>query len=134
MPRPTTTPTVKPRARECLECGGDLSSRHHAVRYCTPAHRDAFNNRERARGAILYRLKMAERFERGHPEGKHLLSIMNRHCAQWRDHDFASRNGRRSWGDWVEYLEQNPWSLPTTSRPIQDGIVFSSGSALKRNR
>lgn len=135
MPRAITTPAVKPRTRECLECGGDLSGRHRAVKYCSAAHRDRFNNRERRRGAELHKLKMAERFERGHPKAKHLLSIMNRLCAQWRDEDFARRGGRRSWGDWEEFLDQNPWLLPGASRPIQDGIVFSSGTGLvRRNR
>jgi len=132
MTHPTTAPAAETRARECQECGADLSDRHRSVRFCGPAHRLAFKNRRYRRGAELYDLKMAERFERGHPRSKHLLSIMNRLCAQWRDEDFARRGGRKSWGDWVEWLARNVWALPTTSRPYYDGIVHSSGTVLKR--
>lgn len=77
--------------------------------FCSDTCRHRFNNRRRVRGADLYDLKMAERYERDDAGELNLLSKMNRLCASWREEDRQRRGGRRSWGDWRGWLERNPW-------------------------
>lgn len=49
------------------------------------------------RGAELYDLFMAHRFERQAAQDAHVLQAMNRLASNWRADDKAERAGRPSW-------------------------------------
>lgn len=84
--------------RCCLECGAALSasSPREAEFCCTPC-RMSWNNRRAARGAQVYDLLMALRFERGPAKVAGVWSILCALCSAFRDADRAARGGRRSW-------------------------------------
>lgn len=44
----------------CIECGTTFKAQRYDADFCCTAHRNAFNNRRRDRGAILYDLAMIE--------------------------------------------------------------------------
>ena len=95
--------------RCCLECGKAFTARRKVSLYCSAKCRSDWSNRRNMRGAILYDLKMAERFERDDAKDASVLSIMNRLCADWRDEDNRRRSGRKSWGDWKSWLLDRPY-------------------------
>lgn len=49
----------------CPECGAAFTRTHHLQRFCTSAHKVAFNNRELARGKSMVSLAQAWRAARG---------------------------------------------------------------------
>lgn len=95
--------------RECAECGQPYTAKRKASRFCCPQCRTDYLNRRNMRGAILYDLKMAERFERDDATKAGLMAIMNRLCADWRNEDNRQRGGRKSWGDWRGWLADRPY-------------------------
>lgn len=104
------TPRVPDKGQRCCqECGAAFTARRSASLYCSAKCRSDWSNRRNMRGAILYDLKMAERYERTDATEAGLLAVMNRLCADWRNEDNARRAGRRSWGDWREFLAQRPY-------------------------
>lgn len=92
----------------CLECGADLGSdRATAVFCCTPC-RKTWNNRRMQRGAELYDLFMAFRFERPLARVLRVMSMLNRLASQYRDADRRERAGRRSWTSPDVVVERAP--------------------------
>lgn len=67
-----------------------------------------FNKRREQRGAQLYDLYMAYRYERQDARDLNVQSQMNRLCMYWRTEDDQRRAGRPSWGNWREFLETQP--------------------------
>lgn len=53
------------RSRHCPECLAPLSDAQPRQMFCTPAHQQAFNDRQRVRGRQLAPLAMAARITRG---------------------------------------------------------------------
>lgn len=49
------------------------------------------------RGAQLYDLYMAHRYERAAAQAAHLMTAINRLAAEYRAEDWHARAGRRSW-------------------------------------
>lgn len=82
------------RVHGCLECGTEFSGKGE---FCSNACRHAFNNRRKARGAELYDLYMAHRFERKEAQEQRVFQAINRLASNWRQEDLARRAGRRSW-------------------------------------
>lgn len=89
----------------CRECGGrNEAKRIDQVFCCTPC-RNAWENRRRDRGAILYDLFMEMRYRRSGAKG--LWSIMCRLAEEWRGVDKEEREGRQSWRDPRHHIEEN---------------------------
>lgn len=84
-------------SRICLECGSRYQAKRAPGVFCCTAHRRNFNNRRQARGAELYDLFMACRFEREAAEQAGAWNFMCRMAADYKASDDASRAGRRSW-------------------------------------
>ena len=87
------------RCKECRECGKELTleQRHKGACFCCAPHRKTWNNRRMIRGAELYDLFMANRYEREWADGKNLLTLMSNQARAYRDADNALRDGRKSW-------------------------------------
>ena len=104
--------------KHCLQCGADLpaySGKGQRAKHCSTACRKAFNNLRATRGALLYDLFMASRFERGAADQAGLRSVMSRLASEWRDDDKAA-GVDRSWGDWEEWLATHPAFNPSAVR------------------
>lgn len=100
---------MKPASRTCAECGQTYTALRAHSEFCGAACRKAFNNRRMTRGAELYDLFMAVRYERDEANAAHVWSNMCKLAADYRVKDEAERGGRRSWGDWKGWLRNNPW-------------------------
>jgi len=87
--------------KNCKECGKPTSGKQ--AFFCSTPCRKMFNNRRMTRGAILYDLYMARRFERDAADAANLRSIMARLASEWRVND-----GRETWGDWRAWMRDNP--------------------------
>jgi hypothetical protein len=102
---------AKPRL--CRECGtpldGDATKRK---QYCGNACRKTFNNRRAERGALMYDLFMAVRYDRSRAADLQLWSKLCRYAEDCREKDVAERNGRASYLPAREVLDRNP-SLST---------------------
>ena len=83
--------------RDCLDCGTAFQAGHSTSLFCAPACRQAWNNRRLRRGAELYDLFMAFRFDRPLARALRVLSMLNRLASNFRDEDRRERGGRRSW-------------------------------------
>ncbi|AID30837.1 transcriptional regulator [Mesorhizobium huakuii 7653R] len=92
------------RLNACHECGGAAPAK---ARFCSPAHRQAFNNRRLQRGAEIYDLFMAHRFDRKKAQELRVLQAMNRMASLWNEEDKAA--GRRSFRDTREVLDERPY-------------------------
>lgn len=90
--------------RPCIECGKPYRAARRAQRYCSSQCRTDHLNRRSIRGSILYDLYMAHRWERDEAKRLGVLKAMNRLASDWRREDREQREGRRSWGDWKEFL------------------------------
>ncbi|ACL60631.1 hypothetical protein [Methylobacterium nodulans] len=83
--------------RTCLECGQPYGAAARHSEFCTPTCRQAFNNRRLQRGAELYDLYMAHRFQRPIAKLLKLLSCLNRLAHLYREEDRRERAARLSW-------------------------------------
>lgn len=87
----------------CQECGTAYTARKADQRFCSTACCKVFNNRRMRRGALLYDLFMALRYERKAAYAMGVWKAACRLAEGWRDEDIAERAGRFSWGDWREF-------------------------------
>lgn len=83
------------KQRQCQECGGAYEPGKRHGRFCSTACRKAFNNRRMLRGAELYDLYMASRYQREQFAGN--ITVMAQVATVWREEDAKERAGRRSW-------------------------------------
>lgn len=88
---------VKPQG--CLECGQALARRDKRARFCGNSCRGKFNQRRAKRGAELYDLFMAMRYDRKAATKAGAWSRMCRLGELYRDQDVIERDGRTSWQD-----------------------------------
>ena len=94
----------------CRFCGNDLGTERRAnALFCDNRGkcRAAYSNRRLWRGAILYDLFMALRFERTAAEEAGIWSAMCRLASIWREED-RTQTEAPSWANWKAYLERNP--------------------------
>lgn len=86
-------------AMNCLECNARITKNTLKAnrKFCCMSCRQAFKNRRRDRGAELYDLFMATRFERDEAKSKRLWSVMCSLASAYRDSDELLRQGRKSW-------------------------------------
>lgn len=97
---------VARRVHACLECGAPTASKGD---FCATACRSAFNNRRKARGAELYDLFMAHRFDRETAQALGVMAKMNRLASFYRGEDETKRGKRRSWRRPADVLADRPW-------------------------
>lgn len=97
-------PSVACRLNACQECGGPAPAK---AKFCSPPHRQAWNNRRMQRGGELYDLFMAHRFDRKRAQALRVLQAMNRMASIWNEEDKAA--GRRTWRPTVEVLAERPY-------------------------
>lgn len=83
------------KQRHCQECGAPYAPGKRHGRFCSPACRKAFNNRRMLRGAELYDLYMAARYQRTDYAGN--ITTMAQIAMIWREEDEKERAGRLSW-------------------------------------
>lgn len=94
---------------DCLECGRAYAALRAHSGFCSPACRRAFNNRRAMRGAELYDLFMAHRFDRARAQRLKLMGVLNRMASNFRGQDHEQRAGRRSWRDPDAVLADRPY-------------------------
>lgn len=95
------------KVRTCLECGCDLpAAARDEKRFCSNAHKDAFNNRRKNRGAELYDLFMAMRYDRAAASEAGVWAIMCRMASHWREADGEA--GVKSFLPIREVVQRNP--------------------------
>jgi hypothetical protein len=103
----------------CLECNARITKNTKRDRkFCGSKCRNDFNMRRRVRGAELYDLFMACRFERDKAKEDRLWGVMCSLASAYRDSDTLLRQGRKSWDADAAYAR-----IP---------IGFSKGSGDKR--
>ena len=100
------------RIHACLECGAETRSKGE---FCSALCRTAFNNRRKARGAELYDLYMALRFDRATATDLGVFQAINRLASVYRQQDRQERSGRRSWRGPRAVLEERPYLKAVTS-------------------
>ena len=103
------TPTTQRHCRECgipfraYPCGGksvtsDNGRTNRAGQlFCSAPCRKKFNNRRITRGAELYDIAMAWRFERHRADRLDVRGLLGRVISAYRDADKKLRQGRKSW-------------------------------------
>ena len=78
----------------CRECGAETAG----GTFCTgPTCRSAWHNRRKARGAEVYDVLMAMRFERDKAKAEGLFTTLCTLASVYRDGDNHEREGRPSW-------------------------------------
>lgn len=93
----------------CLECNATYRACTSHSEFCSTLCRRAFNNRRALRGAELYDLFMAHRFERPRAQALRLLGVLNRMASNYRAQDRDQRGGRHSWRDPEAVLARSPY-------------------------
>lgn len=117
---PLTAPaatSVIGRVHACLECG---KPRTEKADFCSARCRVGFNNRRKTRGAELYDLYMAHRFDRQRAQDMGVFQAINRLASIYRSEDQQERSGRRSWRPPQTVLEERPY-LKSISTKIRSG-------------
>jgi hypothetical protein len=83
----------------CRECGIGFAAHRAGSFYCSAKCRSRFHNRRAQRGAELFDLFMAMRFDRASAEAAGAWSLMCRMAAAFKCEDDRERDGRQSWDD-----------------------------------
>ena len=95
--------------RTCCECGAAYEAVTVEATFCSAPCRKAWNNRRAVRGAELYDLFMALRFDRQTATALKVWKLLNRLAAIYRAEDKAERAGRLSWRPPAEILMRRPY-------------------------
>jgi hypothetical protein len=101
-------PALEPRARKyefratrsCRECAQEFTTVKREGRFCSTECRKQHSNRRALRGAELYDLFMALRYERGMAKAKGIWAIICRLGQEWKEED--DRAKRQSWTPYGE--------------------------------
>lgn len=93
----------------CLECGGPYTPRQADAEFCGQPCRKAWNNRRLVRGAELYDLVMALRWDRAVASTLHVFTALSRMAAGFRREDLNQRDGRRSWSPPARIIARRPY-------------------------
>ena|SRR5487761_1127071 len=88
----------------CRECGSFFDARRSTREFCNAVCRAAFHNRRGQRGAEIFDLAMAWRFDRKRGAQAKALTLLCRALARFRVEDLRAREGRPSW-DGVERVK-----------------------------
>lgn len=101
----------------CRWCGGQLYVKPTGVAthngtvpdFCSAECRKMNNNLRAMRGAQLYDLFMAMRYERDLATELGLWTNACKLAQKWRMEDERQRAGRKSWGNVRAWIQANPW-------------------------
>ena len=93
----------------CRECAAVFEANNANSAFCCRDHRNSFGNRRMQRGAVLYDLFMAQRYERNAARAAGIWSVMCRLGEEWREEDRQKRSGRPSWRPFRDLLEKFPY-------------------------
>jgi hypothetical protein len=124
-------PKTKSRQCMCLECGVAYQAQRSTSKFCSGACRLKFNNRRAVRGAQLYDLIMAHRFERERAAQAGVLKLMWRMASMFRKEDEEQRAGRRSWDDLRSVFEQWGWLSAYTVLQAANPKMIAAASKAK---
>lgn len=102
------THVSKKATRVCQDCGEPLTGMKPGARFCGPKCRLAFNNRRLQRGAELYDLFMAMRYDRAEAKDNGAWSMLCRMAQQMGEEDVSEREGRKSWQPAARVLRDRP--------------------------
>lgn len=94
--------------RHCRECGAVLSARRGTREFCDPICRRRFHHRHAQRGAALYSVVMALRFQRSEATKLKAFTLLSRLAERFRFEDLRDRDGRQSWTDLQEMRRRFP--------------------------
>lgn len=103
------------RLDACLECGAGFE-RAAGREFCSVKCRKDWNNRRMKRGAELYDLYMAHRFDRANAQALGVFQAVNRMASNFRAEDVERREGRRSWRATRAVLEERPYLRAVTTK------------------
>lgn len=95
-------------AKGCKDCGCAIPSESKSRDFCTSSCRSNYHNRRKQRGADLYDLFMALRFDRAAAQEQGAWSLMCRMAAQFRMEDQRDRGGLPSWDSVKDVRERSP--------------------------
>lgn len=95
--------------RECLWCAAPFAAKSSHGEFCRLECRRSFNNQRAMRGAELYDLAMATRYDRGRATTLGCLQMMWTLCRLFREDDQRVRAGRQSWRDPEVIIERRPY-------------------------
>ena len=94
--------------KKCPECDKPLGNVRDVAVFCSLSCKNKFTNRRMLRGAELYDLFMAVRYQRGLAKALGLWSIICGLANAYRKQDEAIRPGFRSWLDPAKLLASKP--------------------------
>jgi len=107
---------------ECLECGRRFTRLPFQGReFCSTPCRQNWNNRRLQRGAELYDLYMAHRFERAEAKNLGVFQAINRLASDYRAEDRERRSGRRSWRKPRTVIAERPY-LKSIATQVRAGL------------
>jgi hypothetical protein len=84
---------------QCRECGSLFDAKRSTREFCSSACRATFHNRRGQRGAEIFDLAMAWRFDRKRAAKAKALTLLCRALARFRNEDVRARDGRPSCDD-----------------------------------
>ena len=93
----------------CLECGEPCGSRARRADFCSSPCRKAFNNRRMTRGAELYDLVMANRYDRELATELGVYTLITRMTLKFHEQDEKERAGRKSWRHPKTIIRRHPY-------------------------
>lgn len=93
----------------CLECGAEFTPGAAHGDLCSTAHRKDWNNRRATRGATVFDLLMALRFERTLAKKLKVWTLLCRLAFEYRQEDIRLRAGRKSWRPPEKVIEERPF-------------------------
>lgn len=93
----------------CMECGKGYEAKRPDSQFCTRDCKGVFANRRAVRGAEIYDLFMASRYDRIGTRTLKLFSAMCRLAFHYHLEDQQKRAGFQSWIDPRKVLERRPY-------------------------
>lgn len=96
-----------PKEPTCHECGNPIPAPSKAS-FCDKACRNSYDNRRQLRGAKIYDLFMATRYDRLTAKDLGVWTYLCRMGEDFRDEDVREREGRPSWRDPKTVIDTNP--------------------------
>jgi len=101
----------------CQWCGEEFAKRGGSQLFCSDPHKTAFNNLRKERGAMLYDLFMALRYERELAAGLKVWSLICTMLAHFREEDRQKRAARKSWMRPQGVVERRPYLFNQFRQP-----------------
>lgn len=95
--------------RTCSECGRSYTAAKQHGDFCAGDCRKAWNNRRMTRGAEVYDLLMAWRYDRKVSGAVKAWTLLCRMARGFREQDRREREGRHSWRPAPEVLARRPY-------------------------